>query len=552
MEDSQVELYYPFSQYPTGYEPNTMAEDASLSGHASRGVEESKSIEGDFEGLEQYVDNAADAESGAMSVRSLQQETQRLAAEQRSIQAQLQTITDLLLKLSTNTTTPSRSGTTSDDDDIAAPQQKSTWPTSSPTTTRISIPANVATPTGLPLCSRDSKTAASVQKLCLNGIGMKFQGDSKQLLLFNSSLKMKCEELGLIEALFVPYKGVPIDLTKNWNKLSYKEVQQYELSLTQSTDAGDQELAQNQALLKLLLTYSLESTFKIGIVNVMESTDRGPSMLYQILHQSTGTLAVTIENYESIMKTTKLTDIDGCSFTKYYSDLKPIADNLFSWNHFPVRATATMIANTDGTENDAFNAVRLNALMDADLMTGANEQYDLWKGTAARLQAVYINQLQSGEWEQAVKKREAHALTTEIMAAFQKGKLSIKGGEKNKKDKNKKASNEKSSEKQIRSDWKKICPNSRETTEKVVDGKKYLWCGAKSDNGPCPSWGDHLRKDCPHKPYVPFTKKNKNDKKSNKEEKKEGMLALAAEVDDDSSDGSFASVEIKASYAFRE
>ena len=65
------------------------------------------------------------------------------------------------------------------------------------------------------------------------------------------------------------------------------------------------------------VTYSLEPNFKIGIINVLSPTDRGPSMLVQILRQSTGTLAVTIENYESIMKTSKLIDVEGCNFTKY-------------------------------------------------------------------------------------------------------------------------------------------------------------------------------------------------------------------------------------------
>ena len=527
-----------------------MAEDAqSLSGsgsHISRGVEESKSTEGDFDGLEEHMDDAADAVSGAIGVRNLQQETQRLAAEQQSIRVQLETLTELLLKLSSSTTPSNTPGTTKKVDRDVLQQP------SSPTTTRVSIPVNLATPTGLPLSLRDSKTAASVQKLCLNGIGMKFEGDSKQLLIFNSSLKMKCEELGLTEALFVPYNGNAIDLTKQWNQLSYDEVQKYELSLSMSTDENDLALSQNQALLKLLLTYSLESNFKIGILNVMNPTDRGPSMLVQILRQSTGTLAVTIENYASIMKTSKLIDVEGCDFTKYYADLKPIADNLFSWDHFPVRATATLITNTDGTENDAFNAIRLNALMDADTLTGTKEQYKLWSRTAARLQGVYINQYQSGEWEQAVKKREAHMLTTEIMAAYQKGKLSIKSGAKNKKDQKKKSSNEKPSQ----SDWKKIMPKFQETTEKVVDGKKYFWCGAQSDNGPCPSWGNHLRKDCPHKPMPKYTGKSKDkkktDKKSQNEEKKEGMLALANEVDDSSSDESFESVEIKASYVFGE
>ena len=519
-----------------------MAEDASLSGNAPRGVEESKSIEGDFEGLEEYVDDADEEASDANTVRGLQQVTQRLASEQQSIRIQLQTLTDLLLKLSSSNTTTSSTGATSEDDGDVLRE------TSSQTRTRISIPANHATPTGLPLSLRDSKTAASVQKLCLNGIGMKFEGDSKQLLIFNSSLKMKCEELGLTDALFMPFKGNEIDLTKQLNQIRYEEVQKYDLSLLKSTDSSDHALVQNQALLKLLLTYSLESNFKIGIINVMNPNDRGPSMLVQILRQSTGTLAVTIENYESIMKTSKLIDVEGCNFTKYYSTLKPIADNLFSWNHFPVRATATLISNTDGTENDAFNAVRLNALMDADTITGAKEQYEMWISTASRLQAVYINQYQSREWEQAIKKREAHVLTTEIMAAFQKGKLSIKSGGKNKQEQQKKKSSN-----QSQTDWKKIMPDHNGEKEKVVDGKKYYWCGAHTKNGPCPSWGDHLRKDCPHKPVFTFQKnKKKNDKEKKKEEKKEGMLALANAVDDSSSDESFESVEIKASYAFRE
>ena len=132
------------------------------------------------------------------------------------------------------------------------------------------------------------------------------------------------------------------------------------------------------------------------------------------------------------------------------------------------------------------------------------------------------------------------------MVAFQKGKLSIKNGEKTKQEK-KKSTN------QSQTDWKKVMPDHNRGKEKVVDGKKYYWCGAHTKDGPCPSWGDHLRKDCPHKPVFTFQKnKKKNDKEKKKEEKKEGMLALANAVDDSSSDESLNSVEIKASYAFSE
>ena len=49
-----------------------------------------------------------------------------------------------------------------------------------------------------------------------------------------------------------------------------------------------------------------------------------------------------------------------------------------------------------------------------------------------------------------------------------------------------------------------------------------------------------------------FKKTKKPDKEKKKEEKKEGMLALANAVDESSGDESLSSVEIKASYAFRE
>ena len=81
----------------------------------------------------------------------------------------------------------------------------------------------------------------------------------------------------------------------------------------------------------------------------MNPTDRGPSMLVQILRQSTGTLAVTIENYEHIMKTSKLIDVEGMNFTKYYATMKSIADNLYSWNHFPVRE---VVANSAQRQKD--------------------------------------------------------------------------------------------------------------------------------------------------------------------------------------------------------
>ena len=393
-----------------------MAEDANLV-NIPRGVEENKSVDGDFEGLEEYAEEADEA----TSVRRLQEVTQCLVSEQHLIRTQLQTLTDLLSTLSSsNNTTSSTSVTSEIDADVLRVTS------SIRTGTRISTPANHATPAGLPLSLRDTKTAASVQKLCLQGIGMKFEGESRQLVIFNNTLKMKCEELGLTNALFIQVEGEDIDLTKQWNLVSYEEVQQYEQALLTSTESSATALAQNQALLKLLLTYSLESNFKIGIINVLDPSDSGPCMLVQILRQSTGTLAVTIENYEHIMKTSKLIDVEGCNFTKYYATMKPIADNLYSWNHFPMRAVATLISNTDGTENDAFNAVRLNALMDADTITGAKEQYELWKATTSRLQATYINQFQSKEWDQAIKKREAHAISAEIMTAYQKGKLSIK------------------------------------------------------------------------------------------------------------------------------
>ena len=512
-----------------------MAENASLSDNTSRGVEESKSIQGDFEGLEEYVEGA-DEET---SIRRLQIVTQRLASDQQSIRDQLQTLTDLLLKLSSSNTS-SKDATIDADADVLRE-------TRSVPGTRLSTPANHASPAGLPLSSRDTKTAAAVQKLCLQGIGMKFEGESKQLLNFNTTLKMKCDELGLTNALFIQVEGEDIDLTKQWNLVSYEEVQQYEQALLTSTESSATALVQNQALLKLLLTYSLESNFKIGIINVLNPSDRGPCMLVQILRQSTGTLAVTIENYEHIMKTSKLIDVEGCNFTKYYATMKPIADNLYCWNHFPVRAVATLIANTDGTENDAFNAVRLNALMDADNITGTKERYEHWQVTSSRLQATYINQFQSKEWEQSVKKREVHAINAEIMTAYQKGKLSIKNGDKSKSDKKKK----KQPANQGQTDWKKIMPDHNGAKEKVVDGKKYFWCGAQAKDGPCPSWGDHLRKDCPHKPPFTFKKSKKEDKDKKKEEKKEGMLVMASEVEE-SGDESLGSVEIKASYAFRE
>ena len=531
-------LYSAISQQVI--KPKKMAEDANLV-FPRGGVEETKS-DVDLEGLDEYVEEVAEETT---SVQRLQAVTQHLLSEQSLIRTQLQTIERLLSKLSSsnNTTTSSTSVTGEIDADADVLRVTHSVPG-----TRLSTPANHASPAGLPLSLRDTKTAAAVQKLCLQGIGMKFEGESKQLLIFNRTLKMKCDELGLTNALFIQVDGEDIDLTKQWNLVSYEEVQQYEQALLTSTESSATALAQNQALLKLLLTYSLESNFKIGIINVLDPSDSGPCMLVQILRQSTGTLAVTIENYEHIMKTSKLIDVEGMNFTKYYATMKPIADNLYSWNHFPVRAVATLIANTDGTENDAFNAVRLNALMDADTITGAKDQYEHWQATTSRLQATYINQFQSKEWEQGIKKREAHAISVEIMTAYQKGKLSIKNGDKSKPDKKKK----KQPMNQGQTDWKKVMPDHNGEKEKVVDGKKYYWCGAQTKDGPCPSWGDHLRKDCPHKPVFAFKKNKKPDKEKKKEEKKEGMLALANAVDESSGDESLSSVEIKASYAFRE
>ena len=79
-----------------------MADNADLHGAA---VEESKSVEGDFDvDLAQLED---EEENDAHTVRSLQQTTQRLASTQQAMQIQLQTLTDLMLRLASNNTTTS-------------------------------------------------------------------------------------------------------------------------------------------------------------------------------------------------------------------------------------------------------------------------------------------------------------------------------------------------------------------------------------------------------------------------------------------------------------